>query len=157
MNWLKKLQNFRVKSLACGLFALASASPSFADWTICNRTPEEVYASIAFDNGGGYVSSGWYRINGCGGCVVVYHGVPKLRGVFYYAHSRDRAQVWEGNTLFCTRPGVAFKFGSDLNSVRGACERQGFRMESFGMATMRTDNYTTNLTGRHPSGRVCID
>jgi len=61
MNWLQKLQNFRVKSLACGLFVLASASPSFADWTICNRTPEEVYAAIAFDNGGGYVSSGWYR------------------------------------------------------------------------------------------------
>ena len=29
--------------------------------------------------------------------------------------------------------------------------------EAFGMANMRTNNYTTNLTGRQPSGQVCID
>lgn len=36
--------------------------PAFADWLLCNRTPNDVYAAIAFDNAQGYVSADWYGI-----------------------------------------------------------------------------------------------
>lgn len=138
-------------------FLMAGAPITYADWLLCNRTPSALYTAIAFDNGNGYVSTGWYRVGSCGGCRTVYHGRPKLSGVFVRAVSEDRAMVWEDNFLFCVNPTNAFTYSGAANQVRGTCEQQGGTMQAFTMQTLNTGNHTTNFTGRHPSGQICFD
>jgi uncharacterized membrane protein len=132
------------------------APPAFA-WQICNHTPDDVWSAIAYDNGQGYISEGWWRLTSCGGCKIVYSGSPKLKGVFFHAHNQDRTLNWGDNNQFCVDDGNAFTLGPDENSVRGACEHEGFRLENFQDLVLPGDNHTTNLTGRRADGRVCID
>jgi len=135
---------------------LAIAFPALADWRICNRTPQDVLASIVFDAGQGYVSTGWYKIRRCGGCATVYHGMPKLRDVFFHAESVDRTMKWGDEYSFCV--------SSEKFSFRGPtalhCTRQqspDVRMEDFHLEKLTGNDFTTNLTGKDHSGKACIE
>jgi uncharacterized membrane protein len=151
----------RLKTLAsrtklCILLSLVFVTPALADWHICNKTPENVVTSIVFDDGQGYVSTGWYKIRACGGCATVYHGMPKLRGAFFHGESEDGVMKWGGTYSFCVmtnRFSLGPRWATDCGGQRGG----GYRMEDFSLQKLTGNDFTTNLTGKDRSGKMCID
>lgn len=138
------------------LLFLALAIPAFGDWRICNRTPQVVLASIVFDAGQGYVSTGWYKIGACGGCATVYHGMPKLRDVFFHAESLDRMMKWGDDYSFCVAS-EKFSFSGPTVLHCARPRSADVRMEDFHLEKLTGNEFTTNLTGKDPSGKVCIN
>lgn len=148
----------KLVAISGGTFLMVFAPVTYADWQICNRTPTALYAAIAYDNGnGGYSSSGWYRVESCGACKTVFRGRPHVSGVFVHGSSEDGALAWGNDFLFCVHPTQRFLYSGQANLDDRVCKQQGGIMEPFALQTLKGGTFTTNLTGRHPSGRVCID
>jgi uncharacterized membrane protein len=137
---------------AAGLIVLGASSPALADWSFCNHTPEKAFVAISFDNGGGYISTGWKVVPGCGGCVKAYEGMPNNRGAFFSAHTLNGSAVWKGDNLFCVGMND-FTFKRE-NSSSGACKSRGGHMDGFIPTNLTSNNFTTNLNGSIP-GKVC--
>jgi uncharacterized membrane protein len=133
----------------------ALAMPSPADWRISNKTPEEVNVSIVFDDGEGYISTGSYRLAPCGGPAAVYHGMPKLRGVFFHAESVDGRMKWGDSFAFCVSPGKFRLSGPTVIDFTGQTS-WGLRMENFHLEKLTGNNFTSNLTGKDGSGQVAL-
>ena len=138
------------------LVFIALVMPASADWRISNKTPEEVNVSIVFNDGHGYVSTGWYRLGPCGGTATVYHGMPKLRGVFFHAESVDRMMRWGDKYAFCVSSGK-FSLGGPTAIDRAGQISRGLRMENFHLEKLTGNDFTSNLTGKDRAGQMCID
>ncbi len=70
----------------CGLaavFALAAA-PAHADFRVCNNSSARVSVSIAYTDGAGWVSEGWWNIK-TEHCETLLRG--PLAAEFYYAYA----------------------------------------------------------------------
>jgi len=122
------------------------------EWTVCNRTPDQLIIGIGYANSnGGIVSKGWWTLGACGGCRNVLNAseTADRTTVYLHAHANNGAGIIEGNESFCVRNG-AFT----LNNAQGRnCgERRSFRPENVNL----TKNWTTNITGRGLSGKVCF-
>jgi uncharacterized membrane protein len=140
----------RFVSVVASLFVVHFAfSPARADWTICNKTAEEYNVAIAYEQGRGHVSEGWWTLRPCGGCKVVHQGRFAVAGAFLRGEGKE-GSVAEGNNLFCVT-NRAFTI-----SGAGNCRNRGYSERGFTLHRV-TGDYTTNITGRSPSGRVCID
>jgi uncharacterized membrane protein len=141
------------------LAALCSAAP-FAHaaqrtWTVCNRTPEPVRVAVAYGApGGGYESRGWWDLPACGGCKVVLSRDVPVTGAFLRGESRSGA-VFADDTLMCTSVDSPFAIGrADLERN---CSGRAGEFKTFSMHHLSKARHTTNLTGKGPNGRVCID
>jgi uncharacterized membrane protein len=133
------------------LFLISISHPAQAEWTVCNKTPDNVWVAIAFDQGGGqFVSQGWWQVRGCGGCQVVHSGSFQLSGVWLRGQSDD-GRVWEGNDLFCTKTN-AFRVVGANN-----CNGRGLERKAFQLIKVNPQHQTTNLTGSSNSGKRCFD
>jgi len=137
------------------LLAAAASSQALAGWSICNRTPDEMYVAIAYDKGDGVkISQGWWKLRGCGGCKSF--GDFKIKGVWYRAENRSGGRLIEGNDLFCVHESNAFKLDTGhscgLGGKSKSLSRKGFRF-----VTLSAKNFTSNIEGKSDSGKVCID
>ena len=138
-------------TLAAACLLVGFMSGVQADWTICNKTPQDLLIAVAYvDPRGGFISEGWYRVRGCGGClakVVSSGSTSDPHHVFYYAESLDGGEVITGESPMCVS---ADRFTMD---GKGRCQRRAnFRLENIDISK----NWTTTITGGVP-GRSCID
>jgi uncharacterized membrane protein len=134
--------------------ALGISHQALAGWEICNKTPDEMWVAIAYDRGDGvYYSEGWWKLAGCGGCKGM--GNYALKQVWYRAESRGGSRVVEGDTLFCVHDTNSFKI--DSHRTCGIGKRSQMVKRGFTAVTLTARNFTSNITGRSASGRVCID
>jgi uncharacterized membrane protein len=149
----------RLVPLAAVLALLFHSWNAFADWTIVNRSPYEVWVAIAWDSGNGFTSSGWWKLSPCGGARRVLNGAPHATGAFVYAMRTDtRESVLPANNfLFCVAD-RGFNFTSE-NRQRGICVHSVGRLVDFMQTEVRTqgDTTTTVRGTKKPSDRVCID
>lgn len=139
--------------IALALIFCAFVTPAQADFTVCNRTPDQVTVASAWVSPrGGFTSEGWWKLRACGGCerVVLSSETSDPHNYFFYAHGAGRE--WRGGSAFCTTRG-AFKIGDAKRCLLG---RRG-QMKNFVRVTSRSGNHTHSLTGRSSSGAVCID
>ena len=83
-------------------FGLAlGASPARADFRLCNNTNARVSVSLAYTNGTGWVSEGWWNIK-ASGCEILLRG--PLAAQYYYIYAMDeRGGEWKGKAFMCTR------------------------------------------------------
>jgi uncharacterized membrane protein len=126
------------------------ATTARAEWTICNRTAEDVDVAVAFVNPrGGFVSKGWYTLGACGGCKTVLqrNETSDPNNVFLRAEGRNNGFLIDGDHQFCASDG---RF---TITTRQCNDKRGFKQEMINL----DKHFTTNITGRSSSNKVCID
>jgi uncharacterized membrane protein len=133
---------------------LMLTSPARADsWTVCNRSPEELNAVIAYSDGRQYISKGWWRLGACGGCKTVLSGNIPIKGVFLRAEGAS--STVEGTELFCAKR-TAFEM-PNANADDRACRARGGEQMAFSLHKLTSGRFTTTLHGAPNSRTHCID
>ena len=124
-------------------------------WTVCNGSPEELNAVIAYNLGDGrqYITQGWWRLGACGGCKTVLSGNIPLKGVFLRAEGAS-SNV-EGNNLFCVKR-TPFEM-PNANASESSCRARGGEELAFSMQTITAARFTTTLHGAPGNKAHCID
>ena len=122
------------------------------EWSVCNKTSDELTIAIGYANSsGGIVSKGWWTLNKCGGCknVLNANATADRSTVYLYAEANDGTGIIDGDESFCVRDSV-FTLNNAQSSNCG--ERKSFRTEKIDL----NKNWTTNITGQGLSGKVCF-
>ena len=85
--------------------ALVAAAPASADLRMCNNTGGRVSVALAYTDGQGWVSEGWWNLKSLD-CATLLRGA--LAAQFYYVYAMDeRGGEWKGKAFMCTsRPRV---------------------------------------------------
>ena len=139
-------------------FVNQSASAAGSHWRICNKTPEPLQVSVAYDPGNGqYVSKGYYKLAACGGCAGI--GTFAVRGVWYRATTQNGTPRIEGDDLFCVHLTTRFQLGRP--NAQGKCSvstspNSPLVVRGFRAVTLTGAAHTSNIVGG-VNGRVCID
>jgi uncharacterized membrane protein len=82
--------------------ASLTATPAAADFRVCNFTKSRVGIAIGYNDGGGWVTEGWWNIT-AGNCEALLRGNLAARFYYIYAVDYDRGGEWSGQALMCTR------------------------------------------------------
>ena len=138
---------------ALALLTCFSGAAKAGDWTVCNRTAEQANIVIAYiGHDGGFVSKGWWTLGACGGCakVLLQSQSGGLDDGFLHAQVPGGAGIVEGDHAFCVTNGNFLMNAKDPISCPAT---KLFRRQHIDLRK----HWTTNITGRAPSGAVCID
>ncbi len=80
--------------------ALVALSPANANFRICNKSPNRMSIALAYIDGSGWVSEGWWNLKS-GACDTILRG--QLAAEFYYVYAMDEhGGEWKGKTPMCT-------------------------------------------------------
>ena len=80
--------------------ALCAAAPARADLRMCNNTNNRVSVALAYTDGQGWVSEGWWNLKSLD-CVTLLRGA--LAAQYYYLYAMDeRGGEWKGKVFMCT-------------------------------------------------------
>jgi uncharacterized membrane protein len=95
------LANFnKILSFPAFALALLMASPAVADLRMCNNTANRVSVALAYTDGQGWVSEGWWNLKSLD-CVTLLRGA--LAAQYYYVYAMDeRGGEWKGKAFMCT-------------------------------------------------------
>ncbi len=143
----------RSTSAALAILAGAIVPAQAATWSICNRTPEPLQVAIAYRNQGGtWVSRGWWPLRACGGCAAVLDLSETDTVEQYYRAESGRGELrLDGPTRFCMNRN-AFTV-----SNRGTCP-PGFWAQGFHQVKVPySDRHFTSTINPAPRGPVCTD
>jgi uncharacterized membrane protein len=133
-------------AVVVGLVALAA--PAKADFRLCNNASSRVSVALAYTDGQGWVTEGWWNLKQSG-CETLLRG--PLAAQFYYVYAMDeRGGEWKGKAYMCTRDREFRIEGRENCLVRGF-DRTGF----FEIDTGKdAKNWTVQLTdSNQPSQR----
>jgi len=111
-------------------FALAGAiaaglglAPAQADFRMCNNTSNRVSIALAYTDGQGWVSEGWWNLKPTD-CDVLLRGA--LAAQFYYVYAMDeRGGEWKGKAYMCTSD-REFKIDGRQDCFVRGYDRTGF-------------------------------
>ncbi|MTV30177.1 DUF1036 domain-containing protein [Rhodoblastus acidophilus] len=111
-----------------------------ADFRMCNNTGAKVSVALAYTNGTGWVSEGWWNIKPSA-CETLLRG--PLAAEFYYVYAIDEhGGEWKGKAFMCTRDREFRIDGREDCFVRGF-DRSGFFEVDTGKDAK---NWTVQLT-----------
>ena len=131
-------------SIAALALAVIGPGPARADFRLCNNTASRVSIALAYTDGEGWVSEGWWNVKPSG-CETLVRGA--LAAQFYYAYAMDeRGGEWKGKAFMCTRD-REFKI-----TGRNDCFTRGFDRTGFFEIDTGKDarNWTVQLTDPSP-------
>lgn len=119
---------------------LLAAQPARADFRMCNLTASRVSVALAYTDGQGWVSEGWWNLKPQD-CDTLVRGA--LAAQFYYVYAMDeRGGEWKGKAFMCTSDREFKIEGRQDCFVRGY-ERTGFFEVDTGKDAK---NWTVQLT-----------
>ena len=113
------------KFLAYAAFGLAVmvAAPAAADLRMCNNTMNRVSVALAYTDGQGWVSEGWWNLKSLD-CVTLLRGA--LAAEYYYVYAMDeRGGEWKGKAFMCTSD-REFKIDGRQDCFTRGYDRTGF-------------------------------
>lgn len=116
------MKKFVIATLAVLGASVASATPSQADFMVCNSSWETVSVAFGHSDSGDWVSSGWWNIRS-GDCEIVYPYA--LSGTHYYVYAESQSMVWSDQYTFCT-----LQSGFEIYGDSG-CGQRGFDTTGF--------------------------
>jgi uncharacterized membrane protein len=120
--------------------ALLAAPSARADFRMCNLTSSRVSVALAYTDGQGWVSEGWWNLKPQD-CDTLLRGA--LAAQFYYVYAMDeRGGEWKGKAFMCTNDREFKIEGRQDCFVRGY-ERTGFFEVDTGKDAK---NWTVQLT-----------
>lgn len=116
-----------------------SAGTAQAEFRVCNKAWETLYAAVGFQEYGQWVAEGWWELSP-GECTVVIGGA--LTNRYYYVRGEGSdGTTWGGDFFFCTTP-QRFKLADDANCAGGNMDREGFDQVDTGGSSSWTQNFT---------------
>jgi uncharacterized membrane protein len=99
--------------------ALLAASPASADLRMCNNTSNRVSVALAYTDGQGWVSEGWWNLKSLD-CTTLLRGA--LAAQYYYVYAMDeRGGEWKGK---------AFMYRQGRQKLDGAVDRSGEHVDT---------------------------
>lgn len=129
-----------VLGAATTVSVLLAAQPARADFRMCNLTASRVSVALAYTDGQGWVSEGWWNLKPQD-CDTLVRGA--LAAQFYYVYAMDeRGGEWKGKAFMCTSDREFKIEGRQDCFVRGY-ERTGFFEVDTGKDAK---NWTVQLT-----------
>jgi len=140
--------------LATGLVVLGlatagsaiSATPALADFRVCNATQSLVGVSIGYRARTGWVTEGWWHIEGST-CKTLIEGPLSSRYYYLYAEDAERGGRWEGPVSMCVAE-REFKIAG-----AGDCFARGFQRSGFQeYDTREQSSWMVQLTDDPASG-----
>lgn len=106
----------------CALFA---STPARADFRVCNSTQNLVGVAIGYRTSTGWVSEGWWHIEGSN-CKTLIQGPLESRYYYIYAEDAARGGRWEGPTQMCVAVSE-FKIAGVNDCFARGFQRAGFQ------------------------------
>ncbi|MCW2315711.1 putative membrane protein [Rhodoblastus acidophilus] len=130
----------KAAAFAAFLSACVFSAAARADFRMCNNTAARVSVAMAYTNGAGWVSEGWWNIKPAA-CETLLRG--PLAAEFYYVYAIDEhGGEWKGKAFMCTRDREFRIDGREDCFVRGF-DRSGFFEVDTGKDAK---NWTVQLT-----------
>ena len=77
------------------------ATSASAEFRVCNDSSETVGVAVGYRSEEGWVSEGWWHVNG-DSCEVLLPGTLSSRYMYLYAENAERSQRWGGSVPMCT-------------------------------------------------------
>ena len=103
--------------------SLLIAGPAAADLRMCNNTSARVSVALAYTDGQGWVSEGWWNLKSLD-CVTLLRGA--LAAQYYYVYAMDeRGGEWKGKAFMCTSD-REFKIQGRQDCFARGFDRTGF-------------------------------
>jgi uncharacterized membrane protein len=103
--------------------ALLAAGPASADLRMCNNTGSRVSVALAYTDGQGWVSEGWWNLKSLD-CATLLRGA--LAAQYYYVYAMDeRGGEWKGKAFMCTSD-REFKIEGRQDCFKRGYDRTGF-------------------------------
>lgn len=112
-------------SLVVPLFFVATASTAYADFRVCNATPNLVGVGIGYRAKAGWVTEGWWHIEGST-CKTLIEGPLSSRFYYLYAEDAERGGRWDGPINMCVAE-KEFKIAGVTDCVARGFQRAGFK------------------------------
>src|SRR5271166_4059972 len=102
---------------------LGVAVPARADLRMCNNTGNRVSVALAYTDGQGWVSEGWWNLKSLD-CATLLRGA--LAAQYYYVYAMDeRGGEWKGKAFMCTSD-REFKIEGREDCFMRGYDRTGF-------------------------------
>jgi uncharacterized membrane protein len=105
----------------CALFA----TPALADFRVCNATQNLVGVAIGYRAKAGWVSEGWWHIEGSS-CKTLIEGPLSSRFYYLYAEDADHGGRWDGSVNMCVAD-KEFKIAGVNDCFARGFQRAGFK------------------------------
>jgi uncharacterized membrane protein len=106
--------------------------------SICNHYTDLVSVAISYQSGGGYISTGWWKLAE-GGCTPTFRPAYDMQ---YYAYSAD-GKSWSGSQPHCVT--IAADFNIKSSGSDQSCP-DGEQIRSFTIVdNSQGEAYSTNL------------
>ncbi|ATQ66653.1 DUF1036 domain-containing protein [Methylosinus trichosporium OB3b] len=121
-------------------FWLCATTAAEADFRMCNNTSNRVSVALAYTDGRGWLSEGWWNLR-ASDCETLLRG--PLAAQYYYIYAMDeRGGEWKGKAFMCTRD-REFRIDGREDCFARGFDRTGF----FEIDTGRdAKNWTVQLT-----------
>lgn len=120
-------QAARYAAILAAAAALTGLSelPARADFRVCNATQNLVGVGIGYRAKAGWVSEGWWHIEGSS-CKTLIEGPLSSRFYYLYAEDAERGGRWEGPITMCVAE-KEFKIAGVTDCVARGFQRAGFQ------------------------------
>lgn len=119
---------------------ISLSSPARADLRVCNSTPNLVGVSIGYRTTAGWVSEGWWHIQGSN-CKTIIQGPLQSRYYYLYAEDATRGGRWSGPVQMCVSD-KEFKISGVSDCFARGFQRAGFQEYDTG----EQENWMVQLT-----------
>jgi uncharacterized membrane protein len=112
-------------ALSLPLLSALSATPALADFRVCNATQNLVGVAVGYRVKTGWVTEGWWRIEGST-CKTVIEGQLSSRYYYLYAEDAERGGRWDGPVNMCVAE-KEFKISGVSDCFARGFQRAGFQ------------------------------
>ena len=114
-----------VLALAASAASALFAAPAHADFRVCNATQSLVGVSIGYRAQAGWVTEGWWHIEGSS-CKTLIEGPLSSRFYYLYAEDAERGGRWDGPINMCVAE-KEFKITGVSDCLPRGFQRAGFQ------------------------------
>lgn len=104
---------------------LVAPGAAYADFRVCNTTPNLVGVAIGYRAKSGWVTEGWWHINGSS-CRTLIEGKLGSRYYYLYAEDAERGGRWDGPINMCVAE-KEFKIAGINDCFARGFQRAGFQ------------------------------
>lgn len=112
-------------TLLASVVCAAMAQPAYADFRVCNATQNLVGVSIGYRAKAGWVTEGWWHIEGSS-CKTLIEGPLSSRFYYLYAEDAERGGRWDGAINMCVAE-KEFKIAGVNDCFARGFQRAGFQ------------------------------
>lgn len=135
-----RLKRALTAALVCAAAWLALPAPAAAELRLCNRTPNRIGVAMGYNEGGGWITEGWWNV-AANTCETLVRGDLSARFYYLYAVDYDQGGEWTGKAFMCTRE-KEFTIRGNQDCLVNGYDRTGF----FEVDTQEQKSWTIQLT-----------